>query len=137
MRRKMHPNMARAVVQFPEVRRYVREGADRVAENARRRAPKRTGAGAASIHAEEVAGRFGGYEFRVSFDPEHYYMLFQEVGTEHQQAQPFLRPAARGLLGQQRPRRLGPKKPPRLGPKKPPRLGPRKPPGFTPRKPKA
>lgn len=61
---------------------------EQVAERAQELAPKRTGAGAASIHAEVVDG-----EVRVSWDPEHFYMLFQEVGTSEMSPRPFLRPA--------------------------------------------
>lgn len=64
--------------------------ADEVAADAADAAPKDTGEGAASIHAEEVAG-----EWRVTWDPEHDYMRYQEFGTEHMAARPFLRPAAR------------------------------------------
>jgi HK97 gp10 family phage protein len=53
-------------------------------------APKDTGGGAASIH--EV-GPFDDGSFRVSWDDEHYYMKFQEFGTEKMPAHPFLRPA--------------------------------------------
>jgi HK97 gp10 family phage protein len=61
---------------------------DSVAERAAQAAPKRTGEGAASIHAEEVDG-----EVRVGWDRDHFYMLFAEVGTSKHAARPFLRPA--------------------------------------------
>jgi HK97 gp10 family phage protein len=68
--------------------------ADEVVERARHMAPKRTGAGAASIHKEprEDSGEVVGYD--VSWDTEHDYMRFHELGTEHMPARPFLRPAA-------------------------------------------
>jgi HK97 gp10 family phage protein len=53
-------------------------------------APKDTGEGAASIHAEQQSDG----TWRVAWDVEHYYMFFPEFGTEHQFAQPFMRPAA-------------------------------------------
>lgn len=68
----------------------VRDVAARIAADAQRMAPKRTGKGAASIHAEAQPDG----SVRVSWDPAHFYMLFQEFGTQHQTARPFLRPAA-------------------------------------------
>lgn len=66
---------------------------DEIAADATEMAPKRTGAGAASIRAEVVedAGRL---TVRVSWDRDHFYMAFQELGTSQQSARPFLRPAA-------------------------------------------
>jgi HK97 gp10 family phage protein len=64
---------------------------EQVAERAASAAPKDTGAGAASIHAERVGG-----EVRVGWDNDHWYMLFPEVGTSKMSARPFLRPAADG-----------------------------------------
>jgi HK97 gp10 family phage protein len=54
-------------------------------------APKDTGALAASIHAEEQADG----TWRVSWDTAHAYGKYQELGTERNSAQPFLRPAAK------------------------------------------
>lgn len=65
---------------------------DRVASRARHLAPKRTGEGAASIHAETDVDDESAYA-DVSWDKDHYYMYFQEVGTEKMPAHPFLRPA--------------------------------------------
>lgn len=60
----------------------------RVAQRAAQQAPKRSGEGAASIHAEVV-----GDEVRVSWDRQHFYLYFHEVGTSRMNARPFLRPA--------------------------------------------
>lgn len=73
----------------------LRPAADAVAENARALAPKRTGKGAASIHAE----RTGPAEFKVSWDQEHFYMQFAELGTEKEAPRPFLRPALDSIGG--------------------------------------
>jgi HK97 gp10 family phage protein len=62
---------------------------DSVAERAAQAAPKRTGGGAESIHAEEAVDG----EVRVGWDRDHFYMLFAEVGTSKHAARPFLRPA--------------------------------------------
>lgn len=65
---------------------------DQVADIARGLAWKDTGEGAESIHGE--VGEDSGSAFvDVSWDREHFYMTFQEVGTEDRPASPFLRPA--------------------------------------------
>jgi HK97 gp10 family phage protein len=59
-------------------------------------APKRTGAGAASIHAEAVF-RGGQWEVRVGWDRLHNYLRFVEFGTSRGvEARHFLE---RGALG--------------------------------------
>lgn len=64
-----------------------------VADAARDAAPKATGAGAASIHAEPARLRNGVYNVRVGWDEDHFYMGFHELGTSRMSARPFLRPA--------------------------------------------
>lgn len=66
---------------------------NRVAGRAAELAPKRTGAGARSIHAEVVGSR-DDPEVRVSWDRAHFYMEFAELGTQHEPAEAFLRRAA-------------------------------------------
>jgi hypothetical protein len=52
-------------------------------------APHRTGAGAASIHAElTLLDRTP--EVRVSWDREHYYMYFHQKGTRYMFPHPFM-----------------------------------------------
>jgi HK97 gp10 family phage protein len=63
-----------------------------VADKARELAPKRTGRGAASIH-HEVERDGDGPVANVGYSPEGFYMAFQELGTQYQEAQPHLRPA--------------------------------------------
>lgn len=65
---------------------------EQVAQQAADAAPKRSGEGAASIRAEVDADSEGAV-VRVSWDQDHFYMLFQEIGTRYQPARPFLRPA--------------------------------------------
>lgn len=63
----------------------------RVARPARARAPKRTGFGAASIHSEaHLAG--SEWEIDTSWSQAAWYMRFQQFGTEHMRADPFLVP---------------------------------------------
>lgn len=65
---------------------------DKVAQRAAVLAPKDTGALAASIHAV-VSRDSDGYRVDVSWDKDHFYGLFVELGTSSQPARPFLRPA--------------------------------------------
>jgi HK97 gp10 family phage protein len=76
-----------------EIRNTVERVADTIADDARRRAPKDTGEGARSIHAER-SEKDGHETWHVSWDEEHDYMTYQEFGTVNMRARPFLRPAA-------------------------------------------
>lgn len=67
------------------------EVGDQVAERAADLAPKATGEGAASIHAEVDVDDVSAFA-DVSWDRDHFYMGFKELGTEHEPAKPFLRP---------------------------------------------
>lgn len=60
---------------------------------ARSLAPRRTGAGAASIRAEATL-MADGWEVRVSWDDAHKYMRFQDKGTKYVPAKHFLEQAA-------------------------------------------
>lgn len=70
----------------------LQEVGDTVADLARGKAPKMTGEGAESIHAEVEVDDEGGHA-DVSWDSDHFYLGFAETGTSHQPATPFLRPA--------------------------------------------
>lgn len=65
---------------------------DQVAGLAHEKAPKDSGEGADSIHGQVGTDQESAY-VDVSWDDEHFYMGFHELGTEHQPARPFLRPA--------------------------------------------
>jgi HK97 gp10 family phage protein len=65
------------------------------AARARATAPKRTGAGAASIGNEAVL-EADEWTARVGWDQAHFYLLFHEVGTGSMPARPFLVPAFGG-----------------------------------------
>ncbi len=64
-----------------------------IAADAKDAAPRDSGAGAESIHHELGVDSDGAY-VRVSWDRNHFYMFFSEVGTSKMPARPFLRPAA-------------------------------------------
>jgi HK97 gp10 family phage protein len=68
---------------------------DQVADRAAQSADVWSDEGFASIHAEAVKD---GDEWtaRVSWDEQHFYLLFSEVGTSKMPARPFLRPALEG-----------------------------------------
>lgn len=68
------------------------DAGEQVARYAQLGAPKRTGAGAASIGAVPGEDRRGAY-VDVSWDDAHFYMIFAEDGTKYRSATPFLRPA--------------------------------------------
>jgi hypothetical protein len=83
------PNLAN----LPGVEAALLEDGWKIARVAADLAPKRSGAGAKSIHPELV--KVGGVpEVHISWDRHHFYMLFSEIGTQHELARPFLRPAA-------------------------------------------
>ncbi|HEX6498697.1 MAG TPA: hypothetical protein VF054_06650 [Micromonosporaceae bacterium] len=75
-----------------DARAGVRDVGDQVARLAAYLAPKRTGAGAASIHAEMVVD-----DAVVSWDRLYDYMRFQEDGTKYVRAKHFLKHAAESM----------------------------------------
>jgi HK97 gp10 family phage protein len=74
-----------------QVQQRLKRDAEALAMTAARLAPKRTGAGASSIHAEPQSDG----SWRVSWGRGRDYMRFSELGTKHQGAKPFLGPAAK------------------------------------------
>lgn len=92
VRVKLHmAEIRRVAKENREVQERLRHDAEQIARTAALLAPKLTGALAASIHAEEQSDG----TWRVSWDVDHRYGLFQELGTETNPPQPFLRPAAK------------------------------------------
>ena len=81
----------RRLVRHPKVRRRLVADVAKIVATAQALAPKDTGGGAASIHAE---GPDSQGAWRIGADQEHYYMDLQELGTVDFPPQPFLRPAA-------------------------------------------
>jgi HK97 gp10 family phage protein len=94
---KFNDDVVDEISRSREVERELLEDGWRVAQIAASLAPVANapggGAGARSIRAE-LFRLPAGPEVRVSWDKRHFYMGFQEFGTEHHSAQPFLRPAA-------------------------------------------
>lgn len=87
----LNPRAIEDVASDPEVGRMLLERAEPIVDAARSGAPRATGAGASSIHAE-IAESVRPIEVRVSWDREHYYMGFHEFGTIYLPARPFLAP---------------------------------------------
>lgn len=69
---------------------WLSQYADAVVQWARYFAPKRTGAGARSIHWEYDASS---QQVRIGPDEMHHYMVYQELGTRYMRPRPYLRPA--------------------------------------------
>ncbi len=80
-----------ALAADPHVLAGVGQVADQIAQAMAARAPRRSGAGARSIHAEPAPNPVDG--FRVSWDQDHFYMSFQNDGTNHQRARHFVEDA--------------------------------------------
>lgn len=76
----------------PWLRQYLMEVAAGPVRLTQQMAPRRTGALAASIHAEAVSTA-DGWEVDTSWDRDRYYGRFQELGTVNLPAHPFLVPA--------------------------------------------
>jgi|SRR5215210_553361 len=92
----LHPREIARLVNEPVVKEACEGIAETIVERAQAAAPKASGRGAASIHAEE--GEIDGVPvIYVSWTPEHFYLRFHEEGSEHQPARPFLRPAAESV----------------------------------------
>ena len=91
----VHEAAVRGLARDPGVRELLLDAAAPVVSDAQGRAPKRTGAGAASIHAEAV---LDGPEWtaHMSWSRERFYMYFHERGTPSLPARPFLVPALEG-----------------------------------------
>jgi len=79
----------RAVQSAQWVRRGLAIYGKAIAGSARGEAPRRSGAGAGSIHDETVL-EGGAWTDRVSWDREHYYMGFQNSGAKHTTALHFI-----------------------------------------------
>jgi HK97 gp10 family phage protein len=75
------------------LREAVQKGADIIADEAKRLAPKDTGALAAGIHAEITTSKQGQAVADVSFNKKQWYGGLVEKGTKNIPAHPYIRPA--------------------------------------------
>jgi HK97 gp10 family phage protein len=78
-----------AMVRQDWVRHALQAYGKAIAQTAAADAPRRSGAGAASIH-QETAVEDGGWAARVSWDKSRYYMSFQDLGTRYLPGRHFL-----------------------------------------------
>jgi HK97 gp10 family phage protein len=92
---RFRPEVLAAVSQAPSVKRQVRAAASEIAKDARRRAPRETGALRRGIRVENHYDRATGLvEYRVGWDMRTaFYGPLVEFGTEDTPARPHLRPA--------------------------------------------
>lgn len=93
---RIRPEVIAALTQTREVKQQVRRVAAAIRDDARRLAPKRTGALRRSIKVENVYDpATGKVEYRVGWDKRiAFYGPLLELGTEDTAARPHLRPAA-------------------------------------------
>jgi HK97 gp10 family phage protein len=91
----LHQQAIDDLARDPDMRVGLLQASEPVVHQARGDAPKFTGRGAFSIHAEAV---LDGPEWtvRIGWDEERFYMYFHEVGTRKLPARPFLVPALEG-----------------------------------------
>jgi HK97 gp10 family phage protein len=93
---RVRPQVLAALTQVPDVKRQVRENANAVRREARRLAPKRTGALRRSLTVENVYDpATKRVHYRVGWDRRvAFYGPIVELGTSRAAARPHLRPAA-------------------------------------------
>lgn len=90
---EIHDDVLHALFTQDLGREIKRIADEKVVPRARSLAPKKTGEGAKSIHAEDPVLDGHTPVVRIGWDPDHFYMLYAEQGTSRQPATPFLRPA--------------------------------------------
>lgn len=100
---KWNAKLARNITGSPEIAgpagRVLLDYGWQIAARAAAYARKDTGEGAKSIHPEMIMLPDGSPEVHVSWDRQHFYMGFQELGTEQITPWPALRRAATELVG--------------------------------------
>lgn len=96
----IRPEAITALTRVPEIKKQVRAVANAIRDDARRRAPRRTGALRRSIKVDNVLDEHGNVVFRVGWDKRiAFYGPMVEFGTEKTRAQPHLRPAVDAFRG--------------------------------------
>jgi HK97 gp10 family phage protein len=96
----VRPEVITALTRTVEVKKQVRAVANEIRDDARRRAPRRTGALRRSIRVDNVLDEQGAVVYRVGWDKRiAWYGPLVEFGTEKTRAQPHLRPAADAVRG--------------------------------------
>lgn len=90
---RLDPAAIKAWAGSDDAKAVLNDLGEQIARDAAANAPKDSGGGARSIR-HEVDEDAEGALVRVSWDRDHFYMFFHEVGTSRLPARPFLRPAA-------------------------------------------
>lgn len=96
---RISPQVLAALSRVPQVKKQVRLVAAEIRTEARRLAPKDTGALRRGIAVDNVLDARGAVEFRVGWTPGVFYGPLVEFGTEDTLPQPHLRPAALKVKG--------------------------------------
>ena len=93
--RGFRPEVITALTRTPEVKKQVRAVAARIRDDARRSAPRKTGALRRSIKVDNVLDDQGRVVFRVGWDKRiAFYGPLVELGARRTPARPHLVPAA-------------------------------------------
>lgn len=92
--RLIRPEVLVALTRTTEVKKQVRAVANEIRDDARRRAPVKTGNLRRNIFVDNVLDEKGRVIYRVGWRPKAWYGRLVEFGTEDTPAQPHLRPAA-------------------------------------------
>jgi len=92
----VHQGEIDALLHDREIGELLLDAAGPVVTEARAGAPKLSGRGAASIRAESVLDG-PNIAVHISWDRDHFYMSFQDIGTSHLPALHFLEDALEGL----------------------------------------
>lgn len=97
----LRPQLLAAISQAPSVKKQVRAVANEIRSEARRLAPKETGALRRGIQIENVYDRSTGLvEYHVGWSKRTaWYGLLVELGSEGKPARPHLRPAGDKIAG--------------------------------------
>lgn len=88
-----------ALSRTPQIKKQLRLVANEIRKEARRLAPKDTGALKRGIGVDNVLGENGQAEFRVGWTGSAFYGGLLELGTEDTPPRPHLRPAAIKVAG--------------------------------------
>lgn len=90
----VHHDAIDRLVSSGAVEQFLEDASRPVVQQAKARAPRDTGAGAASIHTEMILSS-GEWQALTSWDQDHFYMYWHEKGSRQLPARPFLVPALR------------------------------------------
>lgn len=98
---RLNPAAIAAWAGSTDAKRILERVGEQIAADARAAAPRSGDPGSSGAMADSIRHEVGedsdGAYVRVSWDRDHFYGFFLEVGTSRMSARPFLRPAATKL----------------------------------------